>query len=83
VRIDGKKFVDKDNNSVRRGFSIADPYYLNHYDYHFSEEIIADLEHQRREVLIRLGWWQGRPKKIMPGSISTLWSAGTRNTGFI
>jgi len=62
VRVDGNKLVDEDNNTVTlRGVSIADPYYLDHYDYHFSEEIFAELSDWNINVVrvpIHPGWWQ-------------------------
>ena len=62
VGVDGNKLVDNHNNTVRlRGVSIADPYYLAHYDYHFSEGILAELSDWNINVVrvpIHPGWWQ-------------------------
>lgn len=62
VGVDGNKMVDGENNIVTlRGVSIADPYYLDHYDHHFSEEIFAELSTWNINVVrvpIHPGWWQ-------------------------
>jgi endoglucanase len=62
VGVNGTKLVDDHNNIVRlRGVSIADPYYLAHYDYHFSEGIFAELSDWNINVVrvpIHPGWWQ-------------------------
>jgi len=44
VGVDGNRLVDEDNNTVTlKCVSIADPYYLDYYDHHFSEDIFAEL----------------------------------------
>lgn len=56
------RLVDEDNNVVTlRGVSIADPYYLDHQDHHFSEEIFAELSTWNINVVrvpIHPGCWQ-------------------------
>lgn len=47
-----------------RGSSIADPYYLDMNDDHFSEEIFATLEDWNANVVrvpVHPGWWQDEP----------------------
>jgi endoglucanase len=60
----GNRLVDKDNKTVTlRGVSIADPYYLEKYNNHFSEDIFAELSEWNINVIripIHPGWWQDR-----------------------
>lgn len=47
-----------------RGVSIADPYYLDTTDDHFSEEIFAELEDWNANVVrvpVHPGWWKDEP----------------------
>jgi len=62
IGIKENNLVDEDNNIITlRGVSIADPYYLAHYDHYFSEKIFIELSNWNINVVripIHPGWWQ-------------------------